>query len=234
MDDGIARNLLEAPPPAGRAALVPSWLPPGCLVAVGMRAEAALLPRGTRVVCAGGNPARLAAALAAEGGATAVLSFGIAGGLDLALRTGALLVATRVRGASGAWPADAAWAARIAAATGARPAVLAGAASVASNPAEKARLRAMTGGAAAVDLESEVAAAFAARLGLPFAALRAVADAASDALPLCAAQGLTPDGRPAVGRVLLGLLRRPGEFSQLLAVARASRAALTVLARAAA
>lgn len=207
-----------------------SWLPEGCLVAVGMRAEAALLPRGTRVVCAGGNPARLAAALEAQGeGATAVLSFGIAGGLDPALPTGALLVASRVRGASGAFPADPGWAARIAAATGARHATLAGAAGVAATPAEKARLRAMTGGAAAVDLESEVAAAFAARRNLPFAALRAVADAAGDTLPRCAAEGLTPEGRPAVGRVLLGLLRRPGELSALLAVARASRAALGAL-----
>ncbi len=200
------------------------------MVAVGLRAEAALLPSGTRVVCAGGNPARLAAALAAEGEASAVLSFGIAGGLDPALRTGALLVATRVRGASGGWPADAAWAERIAAATGARRVALAGASAVAATPAAKARLRAMTG-AAAVDLESEVAAAFASRHGLPFAAVRAVADAAGDTLPRCAAQGLTPDGRPAVGRVLLGLLRRPGEFPQLLAVARASRTALAALAR---
>jgi hypothetical protein len=59
-----------------------------------------------------------------------------------------------------------------------------------------------------------------------------VADAAGDTLPLCAAQGLTPDGRPAFGRVLLGLLRRPGDFPQLLVVAKASRAALAALRRA--
>ena len=80
------------------------------IVATGMRAEAALLPPGTRAVVGAGDPVRLRRLLeeAAEG-ATAVLSFGIAGGLDTALLPGALVVATRVRAPGGAWPADIAW-----------------------------------------------------------------------------------------------------------------------------
>lgn len=204
-------------------------LPPGCLVAVGLKAEGALLPKGTRIVCAGGNPARLAAALeAAPGPIAAVLSFGIAGGLDPELRTGDLVVASRVRGPSGAYSADHDWAMRLAAATGARVGTLAGAAEVAGTPGEKARLRAMTG-ALAVDLESEAAAAFAARRGLPFAALRAIADEAGSVLPRAAAVGLNPDGSPAPGRVLLALLRRPGELGALLKVARDSGSAMRAL-----
>jgi hopanoid-associated phosphorylase len=208
------------------------WLPKGALIVVGMRAEAALLPPGARWLCAGGDPARLAAALDADTGPiSALLSFGIAGGLDPALPSGTLLVATGVLESSGTWPADPEWAARIAAATGARPVTLAGAAEVVATAADKARLRAWTG-AAAVDLESEVAASFAARRHLPFAALRAIADPAGAALPRCAAAGLTPDGRTAPLRVLAGLLRHPGELPELLAIARSSKTALATLRRA--
>ncbi|MBY0337805.1 MAG: nucleoside phosphorylase, partial [Acetobacteraceae bacterium] len=72
-------------------------------------------------------------------------------------------------------------------------------------------------------------AAYAARRGLPFAALRAVCDDAASVLPRAAAVGLKPDGSPAVGRVILALLRRPSELTPLLAIARDSRAALAAL-----
>jgi hypothetical protein len=55
--------------------------PPGCVVAVGLKSEAALLPAGVRVVVSGGDPARLDALW--PGDATSVLSFGIAGGQAL-------------------------------------------------------------------------------------------------------------------------------------------------------
>ncbi|MBD0273884.1 MAG: nucleoside phosphorylase, partial [Acetobacteraceae bacterium] len=91
------------------------------IVATGMRAEAALLPPGVRPVVGGGDPTRLQRLLdnAAEG-ATAVLSFGIAGGLLAELEPGALVVATRVRAPGGAWSADAAWAAALVRSSGAR------------------------------------------------------------------------------------------------------------------
>lgn len=203
------------------------------LAAVGMRAEAALLPPGIRPVVSGGDPERLRRLLAAEAAnAGAVLSFGIAGGLDPTLACGDLVVATRVRGPRGAWPADMGWAAALARAAGARLGAVAGAAAVVGEPAAKRSLRVMTG-ALVVDLESAVAAEFAATHGLPFAALRAVADTAAELLPRAAAAGLTPDGRPAPGRVLLALLRRPAELRPLLQVARRSRTALAALRRAA-
>jgi adenosylhomocysteine nucleosidase len=201
------------------------------IVATGMRAEAALLPPGLRVVVSGGDPARLRRKLdeAAEG-ATAVLSFGIAGGLDTGLEPGALVVATRVRAPGGAWPADMAWSSALVRASGARFGVVAGASAVVSAPDAKRSLRLMTD-ALVVDMESAVAAAFAASRGLPFAVLRAVADTAEETLPLAAAVGLSRSGRPAPGRVAVALLRRPGELPALVQVAKRSRTALDALAR---
>lgn len=191
------------------------------LVVVGMRAEAALLPRaaarmvGTRLDAAGE-------------GVTALLSFGIAGGLDPALRAGDLVVGTRVRGRGGAWATDPVWAATLARVTGARLGAVAGAAGVVADPGAKRALRRATD-ALVVDLESEAVAILAAARGLPFAVLRAVADTAADALPRAAAVGLTADGRMAPGRVALALLRRPGELPGLLRAAARARVALAAL-----
>lgn len=202
------------------------------IVTVGMQAEAALLPPGTQVVVSGADPERLAALLAQRGqGATAVLSFGIAGGLDPALQPGDLVVATRIRALTGAWAADMAWAAWLARSTAARLGVLAGTATAAADPNAKKALRAMTD-ALAVDMESQVAAAFAAQHGLPFAALRAVADTAAEALPRAALVGLTPEGRPAPLRVLAALARNPREIGPLKQVAARSRTALAALGHA--
>lgn len=203
------------------------------IVASGMRAEAALLPSGVRAVVSGGDPARLRRLLEESAdGATAVLSFGIAGGLDTALECGALVVATRVRAPGGAWPADTVWSSALVRASGARLGVVAGANAIVAGPHAKRSLRLMTG-ALVVDLESAVAAAFAASRGLPFAVLRAVADTAEEALPRAAAVGLTRTGRPAPGRVAMALLRRPSEFPALVQVAKRSRTALEALAKSA-
>jgi len=191
------------------------------LVVVGMRAEAALLPAGL-IVAIGTN--------VLPTGVGAVLSFGIAGGLDPSLRPGDLVVASRVRGPGGAYLADPAWAAALARATGARLGILAGAAAAVATPAAKRALRDATG-ALAVDMESEAVAAFAALHSLPFAALRAVADPADAVVPRAALVGLDADGRAAPGRVLLALLRRPGELRPLLRVAADARTALAALRR---
>ena len=212
------------------------------LVAVGLRAEARLLPDSPDLlaVCAGGDPHRLAEALrraAAGGGVRAVLSFGICGGLDPALPPGALVVATAVhRPDEAPLPADAAWAAAIARgclSAGLLPQLgpVAAAAAVVADPAAKRTLRARTG-ALAVDLESGAAASLAQALGVPFAALRAVADTARESLPAAAAAGLTPDGDPDLPAVLRALRRRPSDLPGLLRAARRAACAMRALRRA--
>ena len=174
---------------------------PGGVVVVGLRREAALLPKGMRAVVSGARPERLKSLMEAlPGDVTAVLSFGFAGGLKPGLPPGRLVVATALD------PPDIApdplWAALIAARTGAARGTLASSDTVLDSPEAKRRLHEATG-ALAVDMESGVAARFAAARGLPFAALRAISDSAEEALPASAADAITPEG----GINLPGLLR---------------------------
>ena len=81
--------------------------------------------------------------------------------------------------------------------------------------AGKAALHASTG-ALAVDMESHVAAAFAAAHGLPFAALRVISDGADRALPRAAQAGMKPDGGMDVLAVLKALARDPRQLPALI------------------
>lgn len=80
-------------------------------------------------------------------------------------------------------------------------------------------------------MESHHAAAIAAAHGLPFAAIRAIADTAADELPPAVQDGLDEDGRTAIGPVLRSLLSRPAQLPALIRVARRSRRALDALFR---
>ncbi|WP_375460213.1 phosphorylase [uncultured Enterovirga sp.] len=96
--------------------------------------------------------------------------------------------------------------------------------------ADKARLRADTG-AAAVDMESHIAARYAAAHDLPFAALRAVSDGADHSLPPVAGAAMRPDGSVDVLGVIRGLARDPGQLAALLATARDAGRAFRALRR---
>ena len=79
----------------------------------------------------------------------------------------------------------------------------------------KAALHIATG-ALAVDMESHVAAAFAAVHKLPFAALRVISDGADRALPKAAQAGMKPDGGMDVLAVLKALARDPRQLPALI------------------
>lgn len=200
---------------------------------VGLTAEAALL-RGTgfAVGVGGGTPAGAEAAagrLAAQG-AGALISFGIAGGLNPALAPGAVLVPRRVVEGAMDFKCDSSLLAWLGGAT--CDALLAGA-EIAVTRAQKSALVAQTG-ADAVDLESGAVARVAAGAGLPFAVLRAVADPASRDLPPAALAALNAAGRIGIFRVLGSVLRHPGQIPALIALAgdaAAARKALQVRLR---
>ena len=175
-----------------------------------------------------GRAAEAARLLLAEG-CSALLSFGMAGGLDPALAPGTLVLATAVLAPEGeAYPSDEAWRAALGARITAQAATLLGCDAPVSDPAEKARLFAATG-AAAVDMESHAIAAVAADSGVPFLALRAVADPAHRAVPPAALLGIGPDGGIRPGAVLAALVLAPWEIPSVVALAGESRRALKAL-----
>lgn len=191
---------------------------------------------GVEAVGAGGAPERLRTLLAARAtpGCRAVVSFGIAGGLDSALAPGDVIIATGiVTDAGGRHEADGAIRdAFVAALSGRRLRVLAadlvGVDAAVLSVAAKAALRARTG-AAAVDMESHVAATYAERYGLPFAAIRVICDPAERALPAFAAEALKPNGEPDVRAVLAAISRRPAHLPALIRLARDSGRAFKTL-----
>ncbi|KAB1076343.1 phosphorylase [Methylobacterium planeticum] len=208
------------------------------LAVTGLAKEARLAEGpGVIAVGTGGNPHRLRRLLAerAEAGCRAVVSFGIAGGLDPSLAPGDVVVASGIIAEDGRSPTDAAlmraFLDRLA-----DPhlrvvtADLAGVDAAVMAVAGKNELRGASG-AAAVDMESHVAAAFAARNGLPFGAIRVVCDPAHRALPAFAAEALKPNGEPDILKVLAALARGSVGLGSLIRLARDSSAAFAALAR---
>jgi adenosylhomocysteine nucleosidase len=215
-------------------------------VLVGLAEEAALVrnaaktwDRAPAIAIGGGTPegagAALPALLARE--PEALLSIGYAGGLDPALRPGALLIPETVTDADGTpLPCDATLVHALtdrARRRGLHPrgGAVATAALPAATPDDKRRLAEATG-AVAVDLESAEAARAAAAAGVPFAAVRAVLDDARTALPPLALAAVdTATGRPRIGRLLIGVLGSPGQLPALLGLAKANAAAKASLRR---
>jgi hopanoid-associated phosphorylase len=210
---------------------------PPILIVTGLAREARIAAGpDVTVLGAGGNPVRLRAALQAKHEAYgAVVSFGVAGGLDPALAPGAVVIATGVVSADERWQSHPAvvrlWA-RLLDERGERftLADVAGSDAALLDPADKSALRTATG-AVAVDMESHAAATFAAGRGLPFAALRVVCDPAQRGLPPLALEALRPDGGldlPAIGR---SLARRPAQLAALPRLARDAATAFAALSR---
>jgi adenosylhomocysteine nucleosidase len=203
------------------------------LAVTGLAAEARIASgSGVVAVAGGGDPARLALLVQAAmaRGIRAVISFGIAGGLRPGLRAGSVVIARAVDDGETRLEAAPAWVERLARTLPhAHIADLAGVDAAVCGTADKADLRRRTG-ADAVDMESHVAARLAALHGLPFAALRVVADPAERALPPAALAGMRHDGSTDVGAVLRSLGRRPGQLPGLIRTALDARAAFRGLA----
>ncbi|MGF1552916.1 MAG: adenosylhopane nucleosidase [Paracoccaceae bacterium] len=204
-----------------------------------MERDALGVPGGpsVRVAVSGASAARAAEAAAAmaASGCPLILSVGLAGGLDPALATGTLVVPDVVVGEDAVAVAlDPQVGARLRARLGGGVASgrLLGLDRVAAGPGEKRALAARHD-AVAVDMESHAVARAAAACGARAGVLRVIGDEAATALPRLAAEAVGADGRPRIGRVLTGLVHRPGDLPALLRAGRDSRRALAALARAA-
>ncbi|MBE7204751.1 MAG: phosphorylase [Parafilimonas terrae] len=205
------------------------------LAITGLLAEAKVAAgAGIVTVSGGGDATRLEDMLGRHltNGAKAVISFGIAGGLAPGLRAGAVVVADSIHDGNTTWAGDPQWRARL---LQALPQAVRGSiagVNTALGTAEGKRRLHRASGALAVDMESHIAARLAARHGVPFAALRIIADPAGRTLPHAALVGMKPDGTADVGAVLRSLARRPGDLGALLLTACDAQAAFAALRRA--
>jgi hopanoid-associated phosphorylase len=177
---------------------------------------------GMTVICSSSDPQQLRALLTVFDPTTirGVISFGVAGGLDPTLKSGDVVVATEVLSGDARWLAGLSLNDDLidSVGLGSRRIVrgrLAGAEEVVAARHVKAALHSETG-AAAVDMESHIAAEYAAKAGLPFAALRVVSDPAHRALPPLAMAAIKPNGDIDLRRILRSVAKNPLSLLELV------------------
>ncbi len=181
---------------------------------------------GVRLVVGGMGPVRAAEAARelVASGVRALVSWGSAAGLDPTLAPGTLLVPGVVVPASGAPLAAHAgwWSALVDALSPTFDVVgepLAEATGVLAAPEDKRALREATD-AVAADMETAAVAAVADGAGLPWIAVRSVADTASDRLPAVVLDNLAGDGTVDVSGVLRASARSPLQMRSLIRLGR--------------
>jgi hopanoid-associated phosphorylase len=193
------------------------------LIVTGLVQEARIAAGpGMAVICSSSDPQQLRALLTVLDPTTirGVISFGVAGGLDPTLKSGDVVVATEVMAGDARWLAGLTLNEDLVAsvALGGRRIVrgrLAGAEEVVVARHVKAALHSETG-AAAVDMESHIAADYAAKAGLPFAALRVVSDPAHRALPSSAMAAIKPNGDIDLRKIMRSVVRNPMTLRDLV------------------
>lgn len=193
-------------------------------------------PSDLWILTAGASAARaesLADTLISRG-ATALLSFGIAGGLDPALRPGTLVLARDVvLPENTCLSADAGWRDKVSAALRGMTlydGTIAGTDHMLVSAEQKSHLHRRTQ-AAAADMESHGVARAAARRSVPFLIVRAIADPADQALPKSAVAGLDDAGTVRPSATIAALFSNPTQMTALLAVAAHAATALAALWR---
>ena len=184
---------------------------------------------GVPVAVGGGTPwgAELAAERLVAEGAGALLSFGLAGGLDVDFTAGQIFVPIAVVEAGRIRPTDAGLAERLGGWSGG---MLYAGSDIAATVAEKAALARQTL-CGAIDLESGAVARVAERHGIGFAVLRAICDPAGRDLPPAALMALDAKGAITFARVALSILRRPGQLPALVSLGRDAGRARAALVR---
>jgi hopanoid-associated phosphorylase len=193
------------------------------LIVTGLVQEARIAAGpGMAVICSSSDPNQLRALLTTldPSSIRGVISFGVAGGLDPSLKTGDVVVATEVMAGDTRWLAGLSLTeAQIASiALGRRRVVrglLAGVEEVVSASSCKAALHSETG-AAAADMESHIAAAYAAEASIPFAALRVISDPAHRALPVVARKAIKANGDLDLLRIMGSVVRNPRTLRALV------------------
>ncbi len=192
----------------------------------GLEAEARIGARVGTALAGGGTPAgaaRAAEALVAQG-ATALISFGLAGGLNPALPPGTLVIPAEVIAEDAIYATDPALTDKL----GGPAHSLYAAPKILVTASAKRALFASTR-ADSVDLESGAVAEVAVAHGVRFAVLRAICDPAGSTLPAAALIALNEIGAIALGSVALSVLQDPMQLGALWRLARDAGKARTAL-----
>ncbi|MBV8307148.1 MAG: purine phosphorylase [Gammaproteobacteria bacterium] len=167
-------------------------------------------------------------------GARALLSWGVAGGLDPALAAGTVVLPREVVSPEGrSFTTEPGWREALARVLGDAHAVSSGRLltryEALGSIAAKAQAFRETA-AVAVDMESSAVAEMAAAARVPFIAVRALVDTAHDVVPQAAiAAAATGEGALRIGALLLAVARRPSELPPLIRLAGRYRSALRSL-----
>ncbi len=191
------------------------------IVVTGMQFEAAIAGGPGVSVILGQNRAKLSDRLHGliANGARGIVSFGTAGGLDPSMAAGTVIVASAVAGVGRYHDTDKAWSAELLSAIpDAQSAVIAGVDAPVVSVQAKHALREATG-AAAVDMESGLAAEVAARYVVPVVVLRIIVDPADRSIPISALVGIRDDGTSNPLAVIRSLLRRPKDLPAIIRLA---------------
>ncbi|MEE8393107.1 MAG: hypothetical protein V3R66_02080 [Rhodospirillales bacterium] len=212
-------------------------------VICGMASEAAclaVLPEDSRppVRCAGASMARAregALALARQG-VDGLISFGTAGGLAPGLKAGSVVIADRVINTGGGrnHQTDHSWRQGIFRALAqemdVRVAPIACTLDAVSTKDDKRRLH-LSSGAFAVDMESQGVGEAARKAGVPFMAVRVIADSHLRRVPKWLTGCIDEDGRVNTAAVIGGLIIRPFDIKAVLVLSGDAGDALIALRR---
>jgi hopanoid-associated phosphorylase len=197
---------------------------------VGLQFEARIIagPAVRAVVLGSATTSLLTMLLPTDRG---VISFGICGGLAPGLAPGSCVIASSISDGTRTWATDKAWTRSLSRLIpNATVGPILGVDTPVVDVASKSRLHTRHG-AVAVDMESHVAALAASAHGLPFAAVRAVADDSACAVMQVALAGRRPDGSVNVAGVLGALRENPGELGPLIRLALRTSSARATLIR---
>lgn len=197
------------------------------LIVTGLKQEARIAAGpGLTVICSSSNPIQLREMMTSFDPASirGIVSFGVAGGLNPALKSGDIVIASEIVAADHRWATSASLTENLIARPTKRgrsvvPGVLAGVEEVVTGQLGKAALRATTG-ADAVDMESHIAARYAEHYGLPFAAVRVISDPAHRALPELTMSAIKPNGNVDMWKVMRGIARNPKTIPHLISTGR--------------
>jgi adenosylhomocysteine nucleosidase len=203
------------------------------LAVTGMTKEAGIVgTAGVVVVVGGGDGVGLAQKLdALHGDIGGVISIGLGGALSTLLKVGDVVIGEKIVTGLEDWDCHAGWRNRLASRLpNAHQGSVFGSDVIIQEAATKIGLHDTTG-ALVVDMESQIAARFAAARRLPLAALRVISDDASHVLPPAALVAMQPDGGISISKVLWSLMKKPAQIPALIRTGRASSKAFGELLR---